>query len=85
MNTDKIDLALLKQEITDWRDAAIEDCDLLTEHADKPINIPQIGQTIQFETKEEQRAFKLGVTIALSQFLTLPFDTESGDEGTENE
>ncbi|MFH2500209.1 hypothetical protein [Morganella morganii] len=85
MNTDSIDLALLKQEITYWRDAATEDCDLLIEHADKPINIPQIGQTIQFETKAEQRAFKLGVTIALSQFLTLPFDTGSDDEGAENE
>ena len=85
MNTDKIDLALLKQELTDWHDVATEDCNLLIEHADKPINIPEIGRTIQFETKAEQRAFRMGVAIAQSQFSALPFDTGSDDEGTENE
>lgn len=85
MNTDKIDLALLKQEITDWHDVAKEGCNLLVTHADKPINIPEMGRTIQFETKAEQRAFKLGVIIAQLQFSTLPFDTGSDDEGAENE
>lgn len=85
MNTDKIDLALLKQEITDWHDVAKEDCNLLAEHADKPINIPEMGRTVHFKTEAEQRAFRMGVAIALSQFSTLPFDTGSDDEGAENE
>lgn len=85
MNTDKIDLALLKQEITDWHDVATERINLLLEHADKLINIPEMGRAIQFETKAEQRAFKVGVIIAQSQFSALPFDTGSDDEGTENE
>ncbi|MER2951096.1 hypothetical protein [Morganella morganii] len=85
MNTDKIDLALFKQEITDWHDVAKEGCNLLVTHADKPMRIPQMDKLIQFKTKAEQRAFKLGVIIALSQFSTLPFDTGSDDEGAENE
>ncbi|HHV7359434.1 TPA: hypothetical protein ACUNBO_002084 [Morganella morganii] len=85
MHTDRIDLALLKQEITDWHDVAKESCNLLIIHADKPMNIPEMDKTIQFETKEQQLAFKLGVIIAQSQFSTLPFDTGSDDEGAENE
>ncbi|MEQ5119523.1 hypothetical protein [Morganella morganii] len=76
MSTDKIDLALLKQEIVDWHDVANEGCSLLITHADKPINIPEIPKVIQFETKAEQRAFRLGVAIAQSQFSALPFDSE---------
>ncbi len=76
MSTDNIDLALLKQEITDWHDIAKEGCKLLITHADKPMRIPQMNKLIQFETTAEQRAFKMGVIIALSQFSTLPFDSE---------
>ena len=81
---DKMDLALLKQEIVDWHDRANEACDLLRNHADATIKLPNGMGDIKFETKDEQTAFKIGVVLAYSQFATLPFEVES-DEGASDE
>ncbi|EMK3757337.1 hypothetical protein V8167_002936 [Providencia rettgeri] len=81
---DKMDLALLKQEIVDWHGRANEACDLLRNHADATIKLPNCLPDIEFKTNEEQRAFRLGVVLACSQFGTLPFEVES-DEESDNE
>lgn len=81
---DKMDLVLLKQEIVDWHGRANEACNLLTNHADATLKLPNGLPDIEFKTKEEQRAFRLGVVLACSQFGTLPFEVES-DEETDNE
>ncbi|MEX9876100.1 hypothetical protein AB7X03_22125 [Providencia rettgeri] len=81
---DKMDLVLLKQEIVDWHDRANEACELLRNHADVTIKLPNCLPDIEFKTKEEQKAFKIGVVLACSQFGSLPFDVES-DEGSSDE
>ncbi|HHR6503088.1 TPA: hypothetical protein ACS8CD_003662 [Providencia alcalifaciens] len=77
---DKLDLVLLKQEIVDWRDRANEACELLRNHADATIKLPNCLPDIEFKTKEEQKAFKIGVVLASSQFGSLPFEVESEGE-----
>lgn len=81
---DKMDLALLKQEIVDWHDQAKEACELLRNHADATIKLPNCLPDIEFKTKGEQKAFRVGVILACSQFDSLPFEVES-DEVDENE
>lgn len=84
MMVDKMDLVLLKQEVVDWHGRANEACDLLMNHADATIKLPNCLPDIEFKTKEEQKAFRIGVVLARSQFGGLPFEVES-DEGIDNE
>lgn len=79
---DKMDLALLKQGIVDWHEQAKEACELLRNHADATIKLPNCLPDIEFKTKEEQKAFKIGVVLACSQFGSLPFDVESDEEAS---
>lgn len=80
---DKMDLALLKQEIVDWHGRANEACDLLTNHADATIKLPNGLPNIEFKTKEEQKAFKIGVVLACTQFNTLPFEIEFDEDSSD--
>lgn len=81
---DKMDLALLKQEIVDWHEAAKEGSQLMRDKSDAKITIPGIDKPIEFKTPEEQKAFRIGVILTQSLFDKLPFDVES-DEDSDDE
>lgn len=80
---DKMDLALLKQEIVDWYETALEACELLKQDVSTIIT-PNCLPDIELKTDEAKFAFKLGVILAVSQFSALPFEVES-DEESDNE
>ncbi|EIR3453853.1 hypothetical protein LWV97_001894 [Salmonella enterica] len=49
-----------------WHKRAVENCDLMHKHADKPMVFPDVDEIIL--TKQEQRGFRIGVTLACAQF-----------------
>ncbi|EJK7241939.1 hypothetical protein NLR63_003364 [Salmonella enterica] len=49
-----------------WHKRAVENCDLMYKHADKPMVFPDVDEIIL--TKQEQRGFRIGVTLACAQF-----------------
>lgn len=49
-----------------WHKRAVANCDLMYEHADKPMVFPGVDEIIL--TEQEQRGFRIGVTLACAQF-----------------
>ncbi|EAU5106072.1 hypothetical protein EBI51_04885 [Salmonella enterica] len=49
-----------------WHKRAVENCDLMYKHADKTMVFPDVDEIIL--TKQEQRGFRIGVTLACAQF-----------------
>lgn len=49
-----------------WHKRAVENCDLMYKHADKPMVFPDMDEIIL--TKQEQKGFRIGVTLACAQF-----------------
>ncbi|EIH3276566.1 hypothetical protein LGI69_003637 [Salmonella enterica] len=49
-----------------WHKRAVENCDLMYKHADKPMVFPDMDEITL--TKQEQRGFRIGVTLACAQF-----------------
>ncbi|ELQ7075191.1 hypothetical protein QQ154_001110 [Salmonella enterica] len=49
-----------------WHKRAVENCDLMYKHADKPMVFPDVDEITL--TKQEQRGFRVGVTLACAQF-----------------
>ncbi|EJD6043015.1 hypothetical protein M0J40_RS10290 [Providencia rettgeri] len=81
---DKMDLALLKQEIVDWHEVGMEGCELMKTNASMKMEIPGMDVPIEFKLPEELVAFKIGVALAQFLFCRLPFEVES-DEGSSDE
>ncbi|EAZ6483267.1 hypothetical protein CEH87_05670 [Salmonella enterica] len=71
-----------------WHKRAVENCDLMYKHADKPMVFPDVDEIIL--TKQEQRGFRIGVTLACAQFQ-FPLkevnsqDSDDTDEDCEDE
>ncbi|MEQ1966295.1 hypothetical protein ABLA30_04425 [Xenorhabdus nematophila] len=76
MSIDNLDLVLLKQELVEWHETALEGCELLLEPADKAMLFPSQKKKLQFKTAAEISAFRAGVILARGQFSDLPFDDE---------
>lgn len=71
-----------------WHKRAVENCDLMYKHADKPMVFPDIDEITL--TKQEQRGFRVGVTLACAQFAFPLKEVDSQgsddtDEGCEDE
>lgn len=84
MGIDKIDLALLKQEVVDWHEMAIEGCTALLNCKEYTFVLPGTDIATRLKTGNQIAAFRLGVLMAREKFSSLPFEVES-DEGTDNE
>ncbi|ECR8362562.1 hypothetical protein F2D73_16070 [Salmonella enterica] len=71
-----------------WHKRAVENCDLMYKHADKPMVFPGMDEIIL--TKQEQKGFRIGVTLACAQF-TFPLkevdlqDSDVADDGAEGD
>lgn len=76
---DKMDLALLRQEVVDWYKTALEACELLKQDTSTIIT-PNCLPDIELKTDEAKFAFKLGVILAVSQFSSLPFPIELDED-----
>ncbi|ECX0641792.1 hypothetical protein AHX13_21680 [Salmonella enterica subsp. enterica serovar Newport] len=81
-------LVELINNLCKWHKRAVANCDLMYEHADKPMVFPGIDEIIL--TEQEQKGFRIGVTLARAQFqFPLKEVSSQGsddiDEGCEDE
>ncbi|ENU1229327.1 hypothetical protein ACSVXJ_004358, partial [Providencia rettgeri] len=81
---DKMDLALLKQEIVDWHGLAIEGCTSLLNSKEYTFVLPGTNIATRLKKSNQIAAFRLGVLMAREKFSSLPFEVES-DEESDNE
>ncbi|EPW1436719.1 hypothetical protein ACVVKC_004182 [Salmonella enterica subsp. diarizonae serovar 16:z10:e,n,x,z15] len=71
-----------------WHKRAVAGCDLMIEHADKPMVFPGMDEIIL--TKQEQKGFRIGVILACAQFK-FPLkevdsqDSDVADDGAEGD
>ncbi|EMO1733882.1 hypothetical protein WDL27_002939 [Salmonella enterica] len=59
-------LVELINNLCKWHKRAVAGCDLMIEHADKPMVFPGMDEIIL--TKQEQKGFRIGVILACAQF-----------------
>ncbi|ENH8583586.1 hypothetical protein ACK1FP_004304 [Salmonella enterica] len=59
-------LVELINNLCKWHKRAVANCDLMYEYADKPMVFPGVDEIIL--TEQEQKGFRIGVTLACAQF-----------------
>ncbi|EJF0328820.1 hypothetical protein M6E18_002810 [Salmonella enterica] len=78
----------LVNELCKWHKRAVSGCDLMRENADKTFCIEGMGEFTLSEA--EQKGFRIGVTLACTQF-TFPLkevdsqDSDVADDGAEGD
>ncbi|EDG3239290.1 hypothetical protein ABXW99_000548 [Salmonella enterica] len=58
-------------DLMSWHQDVAANCELMMEHADKPMVIPGVGEIIL--TAEEQRGFRIGLTLAMAWLGDITF------------
>ncbi|ENF4451707.1 hypothetical protein ABRH95_003604 [Salmonella enterica subsp. enterica serovar Chester] len=66
MNITNHELVELIESLCKWHKRAVEGCDLMRDNADKTFCIPGMDEFTLSE--EEQKGFRIGVTLACAQF-----------------